>query len=562
MNTGYRVARNHALTWMLAMVAFALQVPANAQTTSGNATTGATLYVSKGCNSGCHGPSLTFPASIANAINAGGHITYANTQGMGGQADTDGTQYRDIAAYFATLFAGLPTQSVTFQTARAIAVPNLVLNTIRGDYISLQVVTQGSRGSASAFTTPLPLLSPISTTYTPGVGQCGADSFTYEAFRASPPGGTSNLRTVSVNISNPAAPIISTGATSMSGTVGVGIATYFPANSGGTPLSYSLSGSLPTGLNFNSGNGQISGTPSQAGTFNVTLNAFNCSGGNLAGQSGSRAITISIAPGSQTITFGTLANKLTTDPQFVVSATGGASGIAVMFTASGVCGAGGTNGSTITLTAVAGLCTVTAAQAGNANYLAAPAVMQSFTVSDPTAEVFPPNCVMPPGWIVAPGAVTGWGVATDFASTGSCSLKSNPIVGSFPGSISSVHGARVQITANFNAGTISVSRKVSSEPEYKCFRVLIDGVQQGVSGSCVNLGSFFEPDIAAVGASGELPFTTINIPISAGTKTVVFSYDRDSSNFVQGSDAAWIDSVLMPLSTSINSALLATGVFR
>ena len=139
------------LSWILATVSLTLHMPVTAQTTpGGNAANGALLYVSKGCNSGCHGPSLTFPASLANAINAGGHTTYANTQGMGGQADTTGTQYRDISAYFASLpgFADLATQSVTFQTARAIAVPNIVLNTIRGDAAHSQQTRQGSPGRA------------------------------------------------------------------------------------------------------------------------------------------------------------------------------------------------------------------------------------------------------------------------------------------------------------------------------------------------------------------------------------------------------------------------------
>lgn len=94
--------------------------------------------------------------------------------------------------------------------------------------------------------------------------------------------------------------------------------------------------------------------------------------------------TLTITQAAQTISFGALPNHLLGDAPFTVSATGGASGNPVTFAASpgSVCTAGGTNGATITLVGV-GACTVTANQAGNGNYLAAPGVAQSFTVSYP-----------------------------------------------------------------------------------------------------------------------------------------------------------------------------------
>src|SRR5439155_27363672 len=68
------------------------------------------------------------------------------------------------------------------------------------------------------------------------------------------------------------------------------------------------------------------------------------------------------------------------------SASGGASGNAVTFSTAGSCNSGGTNGATITITG-AGSCTVTADQAGDANFNAAPAVAQSFTVAKADASV-------------------------------------------------------------------------------------------------------------------------------------------------------------------------------
>ena len=93
-------------------------------------------------------------------------------------------------------------------------------------------------------------------------------------------------------------------------------------------------------------------------------------------------------PTAQTISFAALGNPLG-DAPFTVSATA-TSGLPVSFSipssASGVCTATGTDGSTITLVG-AGTCTVQADQAGDATYAQAPSVQQAFTVSPaPTAQ--------------------------------------------------------------------------------------------------------------------------------------------------------------------------------
>ena len=91
-----------------------------------------------------------------------------------------------------------------------------------------------------------------------------------------------------------------------------------------------------------------------------------------------------MAQASQAIGFGALSAQLSTAAPFAVSTTGGASGNPVTFAASPstVCTAGGTDGSTITIVGV-GTCTVTASQAGTTNYLAAPDVSHTFTVTAP-----------------------------------------------------------------------------------------------------------------------------------------------------------------------------------
>ncbi|MGA2736652.1 MAG: SBBP repeat-containing protein [Bryobacteraceae bacterium] len=85
-----------------------------------------------------------------------------------------------------------------------------------------------------------------------------------------------------------------------------------------------------------------------------------------------------VTQGSQTITFGPLANQTLGNPPFTVSATA-SSGLAVTFSSQTprVCTVSGT---TVTLAAV-GTCTIQAAQRGNADWAAATPVYQSFTVA-------------------------------------------------------------------------------------------------------------------------------------------------------------------------------------
>ncbi|HVU22856.1 MAG TPA: YDG domain-containing protein [Opitutus sp.] len=73
----------------------------------------------------------------------------------------------------------------------------------------------------------------------------------------------------------------------------------------GTVSSYSLTGTLPDGLSFNSGTGVISGTPAEVGAFNVTIGAVNDAG------SGTASLAITIAP--RTITAQIVASSKTYD---------------------------------------------------------------------------------------------------------------------------------------------------------------------------------------------------------------------------------------------------------
>jgi hypothetical protein len=87
------------------------------------------------------------------------------------------------------------------------------------------------------------------------------------------------------------------------------------------------------------------------------------------------AQTFSVDQAAQTLTFGPLLDKTIGDPPFTVVATA-TSGLSTTFTANGDCSI---LGNTVTLIK-AGSCTVTAHQAGNADYQPAPDVAHTFAI--------------------------------------------------------------------------------------------------------------------------------------------------------------------------------------
>jgi hypothetical protein len=123
---------------------------------------------------------------------------------------------------------------------------------------------------------------------------------------------------------------------------------------------------------------------------------------------------------SQTITFGSLADKAYGAPDFTVSAAA-SSGLPVSFNTTGICT---NNGATVHLTG-AGSCTITASQPGNVNYDPAPAVSQSFSVVKGSQSIsFGPLADTTYGasdFTVSAAASSGLPVS--FAASGNCSVS-------------------------------------------------------------------------------------------------------------------------------------------
>jgi alpha-tubulin suppressor-like RCC1 family protein len=141
-------------------------------------------------------------------------------------------------------------------------------------------------------------------------------------------------------------------------------------------LTASASSGLPVTFSVVSGLASLAGNVvTLLGTGSVTLRASQAGDATYAAAA-SVDQTFTVAKADQSITFAALPNRLLGDPPFALSATAG-SGLPVTFSL--VSGPASLSGSTLTMTN-GGVVTVRAAQAGNANFNAAPNVDRSFTV--------------------------------------------------------------------------------------------------------------------------------------------------------------------------------------
>lgn len=180
-----------------------------------------------------------------------------------------------------------------------------------------------------------------------------------------------------------------------------------------------------------------------------------------------------------------------------------------------------TAGTSVTLTATADSGSLFAGWSGGCSGTASTCMLGMTASRNVTAlfnnatDTFPSAGSMPAGWTTnPPGSNAPWTVATDSTHSGAYSLKS--------GVISHSQQSTLTHTATFNSGTVSFARRVSSESSWDFLRFYIDGVQQG-------------------SWSGEVGWSVVSYPISAGTHELKWEYKKDDS-VSSGSDAAWIDS--------------------
>ena len=219
--------------------------------------------------------------------------------------------------------------------------------------------------------------------------------------------------------------------------------------------------------------------------------------------------TFSIAKANQTITFAALPGKTYGAPPFTVVATA-TSGLPVTFTVSGACTNSGANGATVTVTGV-GSCTVTAHQAGNANYNAAPDVPQTFSIAKAnqtiTFAALPDKTYGDPPFTVVATATSGLPVT--FTVSGACTNSgTNGATVTLTGAGSCTVTAHQAGNANYNAApdvpqTFSIAKanqtiafaalpgKTYGDPPFTVVATASSGlpVTFTVSGACINSGA-------------------------------------------------------------------------
>lgn len=215
------------------------------------------------------------------------------------------------------------------------------------------------------------------------------------------------------------------------------------------------------------------------------------------------AQTFAIAKANQTISFGALSNKTFGDPDFPVSATAN-SGLPVGFTASGKCTV---LGNVVHLTG-AGSCTVTASQAGDANYNSAPDMPQSFTIGKAEQTIsfgaLSAKTYGDPDFSVSASATSGLSVA--FTATGNCTVSGTTVhlTGAGSCTVTASQGG----DANYNAAAnvaqsfpvakadqiinfSALSEKTDKDPDFTVSATATSGlpVSFAVTGNCTVSGN-------------------------------------------------------------------------
>jgi hypothetical protein len=237
----------------------------------------------------------------------------------------------------------------------------------------------------------------------------------------------------------------------------------------------------------------------------------------------------SIAKANQTITFGVLTGKNFGDPDFAVSATA-TSSLAVTFAASGNCSV---TGSTVHITG-AGSCTVTASQAGDANYNPAIDVPQSFSIAKTSQTITFAALVTrnfgDPDFTVS--ATASSNLAVTFAASGNCSVTASTVHISSAGSCAIT--ASQAGSGNFNPAvdvpqSFAINKAVPLVT-LSCPLAGFDTTPHACTAAATGIGN------ATVSGSSTFTYSSNPAaPTNAGTYIVSASFTSGDSNYTDAS---------------------------
>ena len=300
----------------------------------------------------------------------------------------------------------------------------------------------------------------------------------------------------------------------------------------GLPVSYAItSGGAYASITGNTVH-ILGATP--AGT-KVTVEA------SQAGDSNHNAATpvdesFSINQASQSITFGAISAKTTSDSGFAISATS-SSGLPVTFTATGSATVAQVGGVWTVQITGPGTATITAHQAGNANYLAAPDLPRTFTITAAGATITVPSGQQytytdPNGHIVSikatGGATTTLSLQT--VSSGRMQLNSMAVTGATASTgltVTASGGTTINNLTiagsaihDINLGSVTVNGFSTSVP-------LHDMIAGSLLVSVQLTGGGYDVAVGSIGTSSGTAAATL----SGGFHNVVFGLVLSGSSF-------------------------------
>ncbi len=278
-------------------------------------------------------------------------------------------------------------------------------------------------------------------------------------------------------------------------------------------------------------------TSSDAGTYPITAAPGTLSAANYTFNFVNGILTITQA--EQTITFPTLPTLTYGEAPFTLSATA-SSGLPVSFTSTtpSICTVSGT---TVTLVGAQSDCTIQTTQAGNNDYLAAPAVTQSSYVKRGTQVItFATIPSQPYGAELALSATASSGLPVSFASTTSpvCTVSGTTAT------MVSIGTCTIQATQAGNsdylaAGTVTRSFKVTQAPQTITFGAL-PTLTYGVAPFAVSAN-------ASSGLTVSFASTTPSICTVSGTTVTVVGGQNNCT--IKATQAGNIDYLAAPAVT-------------
>ena len=333
-------------------------------------------------------------------------ITLAADGTLSGTPTTAGNYTVTIAVTDANGAIGTATYTleVSVQTPVAGAVSTTVAANSTANAVTL-ALSGGTATSVAVVTAPTHGTATVSGTgisYTPSAGYSGSDSFTYTATNAS---GTSAPATVTVTVTAPTLVVAPASGPLPAATVGTAYTATLTSSGGTAPYGYTATG-LPAGVTLAS-NGTLSGTPTTAGSYTVTVAVTD-----VSGATGTATYTLTVAvqaPVAGAVSTTVVANSTANAVTLALSG-GAATSVAVATTPAH--GTATVSGTDISYTPSAGYSgsdsfTYTAT---NASGTSAPATV-TVTVTAPTLVVSPASGPLP-------SATVGTAYSTTLASTG------------------------------------------------------------------------------------------------------------------------------------------------